>query len=77
MQNLTKCNECDAVFDPATFLRAMSPFDSHDELLGCPSCRQCTDGFTRICDADRCRNTVTCGWPSKDGYRQTCYEHAN
>jgi hypothetical protein len=33
--------------------------------------------FARICDEPGCFKPVTCGWPSDDGYRSTCYEHSN
>ena len=28
-----------------------------------------------LCDEHKCFNQVSCGWPSKDGYRMTCSEH--
>ena len=33
--------------------------------------------FARVCDEPRCFSHATCGWPSEDGYRHTCYEHSN
>ena len=28
-----------------------------------------------ICDEDGCYRSASCGWPSEDGYRHTCFEH--
>jgi hypothetical protein len=28
-----------------------------------------------ICDEPGCTETVSCGWPSENGYRRTCGEH--
>ena len=33
--------------------------------------------FARVCDESKCFKPATCGWPSDDGYRNTCYEHSN
>ena len=30
-----------------------------------------------ICDEPGCFKPATCGWPSENGYRRTCYEHSN
>lgn len=27
------------------------------------------------CDEPGCRKHISCGWPSKQGYRQTCSDH--
>lgn len=28
-----------------------------------------------LCDEPGCFNYISCGWPSENGYRQTCSEH--
>lgn len=33
--------------------------------------------FARVCDEPGCFGSVSCGWPSDEGYRRTCYEHSN
>ena len=33
--------------------------------------------FARICDEPGCFGHASCGWPSDDGYRLTCFEHSN
>lgn len=40
-----------------------------------------TEGYDKIkpiiglCDEPECYNYISCGWPSDDGYRQTCGQH--
>jgi hypothetical protein len=40
-----------------------------------------TEGYDKIkpivglCDEPGCYNYISCGWPSDDGYRQTCVKH--
>ena len=75
MQQLFKCNLCEAAIEPAQLLVSTNPFDSSEEITGCPHCKQCTEGFTVLCDVTGCRESVTCGWPSPHGYRQTCGVH--
>lgn len=31
--------------------------------------------FFNICDEDGCYSEASCGWPSENGYRHTCFEH--
>lgn len=33
--------------------------------------------FAGVCDEPGCFKYATCGWPSDNGYRRTCYEHSN
>jgi hypothetical protein len=33
--------------------------------------------FARVCDEPKCFKPATCGWPSDDDYRRTCYDHSN
>ena len=33
--------------------------------------------FARVCDEPGCFKPFSCGWPSDDGYRNTCYDHSN
>jgi hypothetical protein len=33
--------------------------------------------FARVCDEPGCFKPSSCGWPSDEGYRNTCYEHSN
>lgn len=69
------CQSCDRIASDSELLRAANPFDSQDELVGCPHCKQ-VEGFDRLCDEPECEQTVSCGWPSEDGYRSTCHKHS-
>lgn len=55
-------------------LRAKHPFDADDEILGCPSCKD-VNCILNACDEDGCWERVTCGTPTKTGYRNTCGKH--
>ena len=70
-----KCKVCNHVVAQSAMLTAPSPFDPDDQLLACPKCKQCDEGFTELCDEPGCRQEAHCGWPSKEGYRRTCGDH--
>lgn len=71
-----RCECCSVVSADTGLLRAPSPFDPDDELVGCPSCKQ-TEGFIELCEIDGCLKGATCGGPGEDGiYRRTCGNHA-
>lgn len=70
-----QCGICDQVMLYTQLLWAPNPFDPEDSILGCPHCRSVND-FQRLCDAPDCMKRQTCGWPSPDGYRMTCGDHA-
>ena len=52
---------------------APSPFDPKDTLYACPVCRQIE--LRGTCDEPDCWDEDTCGTPTPDGYRRTCYTH--
>lgn len=71
-----QCKCCDAVVFDSEFLRAPSPFDPTDELVGCPHCKS-AEGFVELCEIDGCHRAASCGGPGADGvYRRTCGAHA-
>ena len=71
-----ECDTCNTVSLEQDLLRAPSPFDSDEELVGCPVCKSC-DGFTELCELADCEKPATCGGPGEDGiYRRTCVAHA-
>ena len=70
-----KCCECSEIVSEGEVLRAPSPFDATDILIGCPNCKS-VDSFELLCDEPGCNNTVVCGWPSPQGYRRTCHQHS-
>jgi hypothetical protein len=69
-----KCDGCDEESAEADILRAPSPFDPADELSGCPHCKA-IDQWVLMCDVPGCKREASCGWPSGDGYRNTCGQH--
>ena len=54
-------------------LSAPDPFNECNTLYACPKCRDST--LVRACDEPGCNRQVTCGTPTANGYRQTCYTH--
>lgn len=71
-----QCVCCAAVSVESELLRAPSPFDASDELVGCPACKS-AEGFVELCEMDGCLRGATCGGPGEDGiYRRTCSPHA-
>jgi len=69
-----KCTECGRVIPTSKMLIAPHPFDSDDIVSGCPHC-QSIEKFVLLCDVHGCSEIASCGWPSEDGYRATCYNH--
>jgi hypothetical protein len=69
------CTEC----------RFIGPFNSFDTINDpkvagntwtiCPRCRA-AERVTDVCDTPGCDNEASCGWPSDEGYRRTCWEHS-
>ena len=59
--------------DSATVLRAPDPFNEGCELLACPKCHDQT--IRTCCDEPDCWEPDTCGTPTPDGYRRTCWRH--
>lgn len=75
-QTRWQCKRCDKISLQSELLIAMNPFDPMDMILGCPFCKQCSEGFTGICDEPNCTFEASSGWPTDDGgYRRTCHEH--
>lgn len=68
--------ECGAYVRQSQLLQAENPFDSEQRLEFCPECRDVVgDPLRLICDEYGCTETASCGWPSPDGYRNTCGKH--
>lgn len=79
--NWWKCRACGIASLEPELLKAPSPFNSDDELVACPRCLQCSEGFDLLCDEPGCNKHAGCGWPTGDdndewgGYRDTCAKH--
>jgi hypothetical protein len=55
-------------------LLAPHPFGEPGTVTGCPKCKG-VDVLVVACDEPECWLEVTCGTPTKDGYRGTCGKH--
>ena len=55
-------------------LKAPNPFEPTEIIYGCPECKE-INTLVRACDEPRCWVQVSCGTPTKDGYRSTCSKH--
>ena len=51
-----------------------NPFDSGDTVYGCPECFE-VNSIEVVCDEPICKEFVSCGTPTKEGYRNTCSTH--
>jgi len=69
-----RCRECGWNGDDADLLRAQSPFDPNDTIVGCPWCK-CVADMENTCDEPGCDREATCGFPTVGGYRRTCGYH--
>ena len=69
-----KCTECNKIFEMDEILKAENPFYKQELIYGCPECFS-IDSFLVICDEVGCKDVVTCGTPTKEGYRGTCGKH--
>lgn len=61
-----------------TALRLPDPAEDDPDvymLTACPRCRDIRTSLQIACDEPGCFRPVTCGTPTPDGYRHTCYEH--
>lgn len=54
-------------------LRAPDPFNEGDYLIACPKCREQT--LNTCCDEPGCNMESSCGTPTPEKYRWTCYAH--
>ena len=70
-----KCRECNWKGFYRDLLRATNPFNRHDMLMGCPDCKDIYELFYDICDEKGCWNNASIGFPTKNGYRRTCFKH--
>jgi hypothetical protein len=66
------CTECD--WRGSDLLVSQNPFNRDDKIHGCPECKS-VECFKAACDEPGCNKDASCGWPSADGYRNTCHDH--
>ena len=65
------CQACGWNGDDAALLRAPSPFDDADMVVGCRAVNE----VENACDEPGCDMPATCGFPAPGGYRRTCGKH--
>jgi hypothetical protein len=71
-----RCQECGDICRWDEMLTAPNPFDADaGPIYGCRRCK-CIDSFVGVCDEAGCSREASCGAPSDDGYRRTCWEHS-
>lgn len=70
-----KCKECHWKGKLTELLQAKNPFDSEYTITGCPECKS-VDSTSIVCDEPGCWENISCGTPTKNGYRSTCHKHA-
>src|SRR5580765_8425418 len=74
--SIWRCNTCGEKSSDEALLHAPSPLDPQEDLVGCPHCRQVSEGFDEMCDEPGCGLLATCGWkPKGELYRRTCGKH--
>ena len=69
------CDECENIFNESDLLRGVNPFNAEMTVTGCPNCKS-VECFTEICDEPECNQPASCGFPTPDGYRRTCFKHS-
>ncbi len=70
-----RCESCQEIFPDTEILVGKHPFAA-GSISGCPKCKAAFDeSATMICDEPGCGKSVSCGWPSSAGYRNTCHTH--
>lgn len=70
-----KCEECGEItYEP---LRALSPFDPDDELIGCPNCKS-VNTLVGACQIAECTLAASSGNTNCYGFRYvwTCWGHS-
>jgi len=73
-QDVFRCTECATETPRDDLIKFPDPEMAENYWTICPFCRE-AEQFERMCDAFNCDQTSSCGTPTPDGYRITCYEH--
>lgn len=77
-----KCKECNWNGLDRDLLIEDHPFDPQpiagcrNKIYGCPECLHAAEGFITLCETEGCLLDASCGTPTKNGYKTTCYQHA-
>lgn len=70
------CQNCRWTGTEEEVLKAPNPFadDDTEQMWGCPTCRE-PNMMRRACDEKDCWSEGTCGTPTPQDYKHTCFEH--
>ena len=71
------CQErrCGWVGDDSDLLVAVHPFIADETVTACPDCKSLESSVFTACDEPGCNQASSCGTPTLEGYRNTCYAH--
>ncbi len=70
--NLWRCKECEWTGRADEIEMFPDPKMEGNYWEICPQCRE-AESCEQLCE--KCSSPATCGTPTPDGYRRTCYEH--
>lgn len=69
-----KCVQCKTVIDEDKLLIDNNPFIKGHIIMGCPTCFS-VNSVVIVCDEYGCENAASFGYPTDEGYKNTCAEH--
>lgn len=72
--NKWKCLECQTITDDDQLLIDNNPFKTNHIVMGCPHCFS-VNSVVIVCDEYGCEKVATFGYPTDEGYKNTCGEH--
>jgi len=72
-----RCQErrCNWVGEESEILYFQNPYNESEKIGVCPECRTIETSIWQACDEQGCNRTASCGVPTPEGYRNTCYDH--
>jgi len=73
---LWKCQDCGWHGSDEEIISFADPVLEGNIWSICPECRA-AEQFDNMCDEPECKQLATCGWPSTESYRRTCFEHSS
>lgn len=75
MREKILCKDCGWTGHTDQMLTAKNPFNEKEDIQACPNCKEVTDTLFMACEEPGCWKQVTCGTPTKNGYKSTCSKH--
>jgi hypothetical protein len=71
-----RCRDCGWTGSADKMLHGVHPFRETECVNECPDCFD-MENFELLCDVKGCNKEANCGWPSENGYRNTCHNHSD